>query len=207
MIETRESRRKLSFGNDDSPTCTLCNGHHTQFSTPSSWKSEDARRLVFSLKVSANSPVCGACRKEVSSSLADQTYIPRWVKRLKDACSTCSISLCKQNIFVSLKKATSEELNMTLASSGLQCTTTEVPIPTPLCKHHYHLVYNMLQPTQTHCVTCDVSLRYSKTKLCPEPEIIKKYLHDNAGYDGDINEYDKICYACYRAHLVILKQR
>ena len=63
MSETRESRRKLSFGSDDSPTCSLCNGHHTQFSTPSSWKSEDARSLVFSLKVSAGSPVCGACRK------------------------------------------------------------------------------------------------------------------------------------------------
>ena len=96
---------------------------------------------------------------------------------------------------------------MTLESAGLQCTTTEVPIPTPLCKHHYHLVYNMLQPTQTHCVTCDVSLRHSKTKSCPEPEIIKKYLHDNASYDGDINEHDKVCYACYRAHLVIWKQR
>ena len=45
----------------------------------------------------------------------------------------------------------------------------------------------MLQPTQMHCVTCDVSLRHSKTKPCPEPETIKKYLHDNAGYDGDIN--------------------
>ena len=65
----------------------------------------------------------------------------------------------------------------------------------------------MLQPTQTYCVTCDVSLRYSKTKPCPEPETIKKYLHDNAGYDGDIKEHDKVCYACYRAHLVILKQK
>ena len=55
MSETRESRRKLSFGSDDSPTCTFCNGHHTQFSIPSSWKSEGARSLVFSLKVSADS--------------------------------------------------------------------------------------------------------------------------------------------------------
>ena len=152
MSETRESRRKLSFGSDNSPTCTLCNGHHTQFSSPSSWKNEDARRLVFSLKVSADSPVCGACRKEVSRSLDDQTYIPRWVKRLKDAGSTCSISLCKQNIFVSLNKATSEELKMTLASAGLQCITTEVPIPTPLCKHHYHLVYNNYASTYSYAL-------------------------------------------------------
>ena len=58
-----------------------------------------------------------------------------------------------------------------------------------------------------YCVTCDVSLRHSKTKPCPEPEIIKIYLHDNASYDGDINEHDKVCYACYRAHLVIWKQK
>ena len=72
-------------------------------------------------------------QKEVSRSLADQTYmyIHRLVKRLTVAGSTGSISLCKQNVFVSLKKATSEELKMTLASAGLQCTTTEVPIPTP----------------------------------------------------------------------------
>ena len=155
MSETRESRRKLSFGNDDSPTCTLCNGHHTQFSTPSSWKSEDACRLVFSLKVSANSPVCGACRKKVSRSLADQTYIPRWVKRLKDACSTCSISLCKQNIFVSLKKATSEELKTTLASAGLQCTTTEVYLLhfVNTTTIWFTICFNLLKRTVLH-VTC-----------------------------------------------------
>ena len=53
----------------------------------------------------------------------------------------------------------------------------------------------------------DVTQIHSKTKPCPEPEIIKKYLCDSAGYDGDINQNYKVCYACYRTHHVILKQK
>ena len=139
MSETRKSRKKLSLDCDDSSTCTLCNGHHTQFSTPSSWKSEDPCRYVFNLKISANSPVCGACRKEVSRSLADQTYILRWVKRIKNADSTCSISLCKQNIFASLKKATSEDLYLLhfVNTTIIWCT----------------ICFNLLKHTVSH-VTC-----------------------------------------------------
>jgi hypothetical protein len=35
-----------------------------------------------------------------------------------------------------------------------------VPVPTPLCKHHYHEVYKLLQPQQRKSVTCDTSLRH-----------------------------------------------
>ena len=63
MSETRKSRKKLSFDSDDSSTCTLCSGHHTQFSTLLSWKSEDARRFVFNLKVSATVLCVGHAEK------------------------------------------------------------------------------------------------------------------------------------------------
>ena len=65
----------------------------------------------------------------------------------------------------------------------------------------------MLQPTHMHCVTCDVSLRHSKTKLCPEPKVIKKYLHDNAGYDGDINEHERFAMHAIEHTLSFLNRR
>ena len=60
------------------------------------------------------------------------------------------------------------------------------PTPAPLCKVHYHIVYNELQPTQTYCVTCGSDLRKSTVRVCPDPERIQKYLADKTGYDGEI---------------------
>ena len=36
--------------------------------------------------------------------------------------------------------------------------------------------------------------------------MVVKHLRENTDYDGHINDHDKLCYACYRAHLVILKR-
>ena len=65
-----------------------------------------------------------------------------------------------------------------------------------------------MQPRQEHCVTCGTSLRRdSNPKPCPQPALIEHYLKENTGYEGCIKEGDKVCYVCYRSHLVILQQR
>ena len=48
-----------------------------------------------------------------------------------------------------------------------------------------HLIYNLIQPTQTHCTTCGIS---PNPKVCPNPTVIQKYLEENAGYDDHIAE-------------------
>ena len=124
----------------------------------------------------------------------------------EDRKNMCCIAQCPEIAMTSLHKASSEEIQSALETVGLKCFTPEIPTPTPLCKHHYHLIYNLVQPTQTHCVTCGTSLKHSSPKVCPQPEVIEKHLRDNTDYDGHINNHDKVCYACYRAHLVILKR-
>ena len=65
-----------------------------------------------------------------------------------------------------------------------------------------------MQPRQEQCVTCGTSLRRdSNPKPCPRPALIEHYLKENTGYEGSIKESDKVCYVCYRSHLVILQQR
>ena len=75
----------------------------------------------------------------------------------------------------------------------------------PLCKQHYHAVYNELHPIQTHCSTCQVSLKHSSPKPCPQPSIIEDYLKTNMGLECSIGENDMVCYSCYRSYLFILK--
>ena len=57
-------------------------------------------------------------------------------------------------------------------------------------------------------MTCGTLLRQdSNPKPCPQPALIEHYLKENTGYEGSIKESDKVCYVCYRSHLVILQQR
>ncbi len=199
-----KSRRQLSFAGTDGgdlelSTCTLCLGRHRVFSTPAKWKSEEARTLAFSLKVAPDSLVCSASRKDITRVLADSTYKPRWEKLKESSKSTtCCIAQCTEIAFALLHRAR-DELQSTLETTGLKCSISEIPTPTPLCQRHYHLVYKSVQCHQTHCVTCSTSLKHSNPKSCPQPAVIEKYLQENTGYDGHITDHDKVCYACYRA--------
>ena len=74
-----------------------------------------------------------------------------------------------------------------------------------LYNHHYHLLYNKLQPTQTQCVTCGIFLKYTMPRQCPQPTLIQEHLKDNAGFEGQIHAQDKVSYTCYKSHLAILQ--
>ncbi len=190
----------------DETQCTLCQESHLHYSSPTHWKNVDACTLAESFKLSSTDLVCYACRKDITRVINDSSYLPRWVKpKHHSKVSTCCIDECSQDVFTSFHKASLQQLQSALQTLELTCNTTEI-LPAPLCKHHYHLVYNLLQPTQTHCITCGTSLKHSNPKVCPKPTAIQHYLAENTHYDGCIMENDKVCYVCYRAQLVILKQ-
>ena len=70
-------------------------------------------------------------------------------------------------------------------SSATQWDSSEViPTPTPLCKHHYHLVYSALQSRE--CATCGVQLRGNNHWPCPKPDAIQKHLKESTGFEGEI---------------------
>ena len=108
-----------------------------------------------------------------------------------------------EHTFACLHKAP-ELVQQAFAEAELQHCGGSIS-PTSLCKHHYHMVYNLVEPTQTHCKTCGTWLRYANAKSCPKPAEIEQYLWENAGFQSTLNDKDKVCYVCYRSHLVILQ--
>ena len=75
-----------------------------------------------------------------------------------------------------------------------------------LCKEHYGAWYRLIHPFQTKCTTCDKNMTdMSKSRACPQPDIIQKYLRENTDFSGEITNNNRVCYACYKSHLVTIK--
>ena len=75
-----------------------------------------------------------------------------------------------------------------------------------LCKEHYGVWYRHTHPFQTKCKTCEKNMSdMSKSRACPQPIVIQKYLQENTDFSGYISNEDRVCYACYRSHLVTIK--
>ena len=172
-------------------------------SSPSQWKSEQARTLATSLQVPIHSLVCRPCRQDVSRVIADHSYVPRWRKERE---KVCCISDCNESVFACSRMANSETLRSAMDAAGVECSVNDLPEPTPLCKQHYHMIYNVLQPPQTNCVTCNISLRHCNIRPCPKPEVIEEHLRENTGFEGHVKAQDKVCFTCYKSHLIILQQ-
>ena len=77
----------------------------------------------------------------------------------------------------------------------------------PLCITHYGELYRKLHPVSKNCKTCNKAITDpTKTRKCPDPALIENFLQQNTGFMAKIGVEDRICYACYKAHLVIIKQ-
>ena len=116
--------------------------------------------------------------------------------------TNCCIPSCSNTAFVKSKIATNEQ---TVHILRLE-TEEDIPYPTPLCKQHYHVIYDALQNKQTHCCTCHSSLRIAPARVCPNAKHIQQYIAETTGFEGDIPEGAQVCMTCYRSHLQILKE-
>jgi hypothetical protein len=43
------------------------------------------------------------------------------------------------------------------------------------------------------------------TRTCPSPHIVEKILQETTDFQGQIRSNDKVCYSCYKSHLVSLE--
>ena len=148
------SRRRLFASEDDdddtgTKLCSLCGKKHCQLSLPLSWKSESAQLLVRSLQVDVESYVCRPCRDDITRLLHNPDHKPRWAKERN---AVCCMPGCNEKIFAHYKNVTQDNLLRIVSKITQEAVSLALPIPTPLCKAHYHLVYNELQPTQTICM-------------------------------------------------------
>ena len=205
MTEARgSSRRRLAFttppvSQSTATACSLCNQVHTTLSSPISWRDECCRELALTLGITEQSLVCRPCRNDITRLRKDPCHIPRWEKeRVRE----CAVSQCKNNFFSKCNIPMSDIVHcLELAGESIPSQLDTAP---PLCKHHYHMVYNAHKPTQTHCPTCGTGLQIN-SRPCPDPTTIRLYLAEKTGYEGTLSENDRVCFACYKSHLHIMK--
>ena len=60
----------------------------------------------------------------------------------------CVVGCNNTVLAASAMATTSDELQHAFDRAGMKCVSEVIPIPTPLCKHHYHVVYGELQKKQ-----------------------------------------------------------
>ena len=144
----KSSRGQLSF---QAQVCRPCSGKHSHMSSPQQWTNEQTRGLMQSLGVSPEGLVCRPCRQDVTRVLGSSSHTPRWEKNRENK---CCIHQCSEPAFVNSRMASPESMNTALKEGGLKCVRDKIVNSTPLCKHHYHVLNNLLQPTQTNCSTC-----------------------------------------------------
>lgn len=157
IAKTRTTRRSLDFGDmSSSPeqmSCFLCKQQHTN--SPSQWK-----KYVLSINAPQDAIICKACRQDISRFLADSSITPRWLKSsLCKSHKNCAIHKCSNVAFSTLQKTTTpERLSEVLQSLNLDLGDSGVTLPIPLCKSHYYMIYKLINPTQRHCITCNVAI-------------------------------------------------
>ena len=78
------------------------------------------------------------CKDDMTRVLANPSLIPRWRKGSMTNKNRCCVRLCGQSIFVHCRLASSEQMQAVLKFAHLKCISDTVPVPVPLCKHHYH---------------------------------------------------------------------
>ncbi len=192
------SKRRLSYTEESRvQICTLCKTANHQTSTPGKWRNSEARKLALSFRdVISISPVCKPCRDDISKCLVDTSHIPRWGKKTAKT-RKCIIVNCDKAADHSTSLFT--DLQMMTQQAGLQFDTLSVP--TLLCNSHYHVLYNTKNPTQTNCSTCSVSIKYTRNRTCPDPNVIEVHLRKKTGFEGKICPDSSICNTCYKLHL------
>ena len=193
-----KSKRRLDFLEPSRPICCLCQDHHTHVSSPKDWKNVDARRYLQSRGMSLDTAICRPCRQDVTRALADLTHVPRWEKGCGRSKTLCFVLNCSEPSIARARVGNSE-------LRDIQFQSFPPPTPTPLCKHHYHVVYDTLQSRLHICRTCNRRLR-GKDRPCPQPNVVEAYLREHTDFAMDISPTDRVCLTCYKSHLEILKQ-
>ena len=203
------SRRRLTFGEEPGDrcerprVCKLCSECRILMTTPGQWTNEAARNLVTSWQVTLDSLICKPCRDDVSKCLQNPSFTPRWRKRKEKQKTSCCVTNCSKFMQHNCTFTNIEEVFL---AANLECKTPVIPVPAPLCIEHYRKVYNVINPTQTNCATCGMSLKHCDSRTCPNPREIESFLTNNAAFEGHIQPTDKVCITCYKSHLVILQK-
>ena len=195
--------------------CILCKqGNHSKYFHPKLWKDptllERLKQHEPSLNILSETCICRLCRDDLSN-LGDEDHVPRWKKvnetSVKKICYVADCSNASFKVTKLASKATFDELFDTPSEN--ECPISpEAQGGYPLCQEHYGVLYRHLNPTHfiKRCKTCNKLLcDLTKSRKCPEPALVQSFLKENTEFMDEIKPDDRVCYACYKSHLVIIK--
>lgn len=153
--------------------------------------------------------VCHPCRGDVTKIVRNPEFVPRWEKSMKTCkekvSHKCCVSECSSLSFVSTALGTSEQLKSAFNNTQLKYGDA-IPVPTPLCQYHYHIIYDEIQGVPRQCLTCGMSLRHNIHRRPPQPKELGKYLREHTSFEGEVLSTSRVCLTCYRGHLVMLQE-
>ena len=179
MSMTTRSSRRLSFdleGGELSSqavvprVCALCKKKHKHMSQVHTWQSAKACGVAAKFGITPADTVCRPCRDDVRRVIAN----PRWEK-IHQSVTTCCVEGCASICFAHSKVTDTNTLKDIFEQANVHNKGDTIPFPTPLCNHHYYMVYNAVQPQQTNCPTCGISLRYVTSRPCPNAQVISEH--------------------------------
>ncbi len=207
----RESRHVTSAVHPGRPCeeCALCKKKDlSKYSHPKSWKDpsllQQLQAAEPSLNVQPESCICLLCRRDVSD-VNDVSFSPRW---RKNTGIISNIPNCT-NTDIKAKSIDAQELTQFLPAGHNDATfsnedgTNNVPI----CSYHYNaMVQAYTHATHSDCKTCGKHIRnYSKSRPVPEPVVLQHFLNTNTEFKGTFQPDDRVCYTCYKSHLIAVK--
>ena len=184
----------------------------SKYFNPKSWKDNSLLKCLQeyepTLDINPESCICRSCRNDVNN-IGDDKFVPRWRKHTITTEKNCYVPGCNSTaskvtkmtdratvhtFYCSENESSENENTEDLSSEG-----------TPLCTYHYGAWYRHLHPSHLKCKTCTKNIEATKSRPIPEPGMIQNFLAENAKFSGENFPEDRVCYACYRSHLFVIK--
>ncbi len=96
MAERRSARRQSFPTPEQGVVCGLCNNTSGRTSKYPSWKDKQSQQYIQSMGgIDEHSPICRACRDDVSRVVRNPAFTPRWKKEEKK--DECIILTCNNS--------------------------------------------------------------------------------------------------------------
>ena len=195
--------------------CILCKrANMSKYFHPNSWKDDSALQKLWefelALDIKPESCICRNCRLDMSC-IDESDFIPRW-RKMNDPNEIeqqCYVSQCNECV---CKITTLSDKSTICSSFGMDKENPE-PIETassnegiPLCTYHYGILYWHLNPSHLKCKKYSKHISdITKSRAVPEPGMIGAFLSENTDSNESISSNDRVCFTCYKSHLLLLK--
>lgn len=173
----------------------LCGqGEVRSFVHPINWQQSQVDVLsMWDASISMTDCVCKSCGDDIKKNGNKQSYVPRWIKRVKTV-RQCVVDHCGSKAAKNCSLGSLEQIQ-TILSCGLKCSHSDTAIP--LCFTHYNKYYAAM--TTQKCAGCGANPSKGKkfNHHCPNPDLVNKFLTSHTDFHEHMKASDLLCKSCY----------